>query len=174
MKKLLCVLGIVAMCFAGCDNDSDNDLNFNDICAGIYAEWDFSSLDADKQAQLEAAHKEGCLALYESMPVCKSELYNSLKCSYADEHMSFFDALEDREKACWEEYSDDEEASECVQNLWKDSPCYNLDEAHEECILKNHAAYSAWADDSIGGNVFSKFYALLNQLGLDPNDYYAE
>ena len=171
MKKLLCVLGIVAMCFAGCDNDSDNDLNFNDICAGIYAEWDFSSLDADKQAQLEAAHKEGCLALYESMPVCQSESYNYYKCLYVDTPMSTFDALKDREEACYEE-SSVEEADECVENVWKDSPCYNVEEASKECYSKNKAAFDAW-NESSEETALSKFYGLLDQWEL-RDDHIAE
>ena len=209
MKKLFCILGIAAMCFAGCDNESDddnnggnnsgdnngsansgdnsgsgnsgdnsgsanNDLNFNGICAGIYAEsWDFSSLDADKKSQLDAAFKKDCLASYEKLSVCKSELYNELKCLYVDTPASAFEPLKDREEACYEQYSDPDEREECVDNVWKDSPCYNVQVASAECYEKNEAAYEAWAE-SEDANGFSSFYGLLEQWALAPDDYGAE
>ena len=127
-------------------------------------------MDADKKSQLDAAFKKDCLATYETLPVCKSELYNDFKCIYVDTPASAFELLEDREDACYEQYSDPDESEECVDNVWKDSPCYNVQEAHGECYEKNEAAYDAWSE-SVDANAFSSFDRLLEEWKLDPEDY---
>ena len=54
-----------------------NDVNFNAICAGLYGEyWDFSSLDADKQSQLESAFMDPCIDAYSKVPACKVQFLN--------------------------------------------------------------------------------------------------
>lgn len=146
-----------------------NDVNFNAICAGLYGEyWDFSSLDADKQSQLQSAFLAACVDDYNKLPKCKTEVYNEYKCLVVDTPMSTWDELDELEYECEENGSSEEEIAACVDAVWANSPCNAQQTASSECYESNESVMDAWSESV---TMFVTVSDLISSWGLNINDY---
>ena len=204
MKKLLCVLGIAAMCLAGCGDDNGGGNNnggnnnggnggnnngnnnggngnggedtivslYSSVCGAMYKdEWDFSSLDADKQSQLESAFMDPCIDAYSKVPACKVQFLEYYNCIMVDTPASVWDELDEKEEKCREDHVDDEEALyACIDAVYANKPCKSHESAMTTCYYEPNTGKifeDYWKDIDISEDVV----ALLESWNLKPSDF---